>query len=185
MPFRLAFRFGCGFAVWHVRRRLKGYMWRRYLFVLTFAWWMGGLTFYALVVIPTAEQVLGNHREVGFITQRVTIWLNLLLGNLIADWRFARRWPRYGLIGTWVVMLVSHLGLFIAHSWVTQALDLSHHRIPDFSAFELRHGVYEGLVTIQWVAALIHAWLALMTWRIRDGSSHGTDCAPAVRAVGD
>jgi len=153
-------------------------MWRRYLFVLTFAWWMGGLTFYALVVIPTAEHVLGNHRDVGFITQQVTIWLNLsglvpllvLLWNLIADWGFARRWFRYGLAGTWALMLVSHFGLFAAHSWVTRILDVPNHRIHDFDGFEARHAVYEGIVTIQWIAALTHAWLALMTWRIRDRS---------------
>jgi len=153
-------------------------MWRRYLFVLTFAWWMGGLTFYALVVIPTAEHFLGNHRDVGFITQQVTIWLNLsgfvpllvLLWNLIADWGFARRWFRYGLAGTWALMLVSHFGLFAAHSWVTRILDVPNHRIHDFDGFEARHAVYEGIVTIQWIAALTHAWLALMTWRIRDRS---------------
>jgi len=153
-------------------------MWRRYLFVLTFAWWMGGLTFYALVVIPTAEHVLGNHREVGFITQQVTMWLNLsgfvpllvLLGNMVGDWGFARRWLRFGLAGTWILMLVSHLGLFAAHSWVTQILDIPHHRILQFDSFEVRHAVYEGIVTIQWTAALVHAWLAMMAWRIRDRS---------------
>src|SRR6266436_3517580 len=83
---------------WLCSCRLSGDMWRRYLFVLTFAWWMGGLTFYALVVIPTAEHVLGNHREVGFITQQVTMWLTMsgfvpllvLLGNMVGDWGFAR-----------------------------------------------------------------------------------------------
>ena len=38
----------------------------------------------------------------------------------------------------------------------------------DFDAFEVRHAVYEGIVTVQWTAALIHAWLAIVTWRIRD-----------------
>ena len=139
---------------------------------------MGGLTFYALVVIPAAEHVLGNHREVGFITQQVTMWLNLsgfvpllvLLGNMVGDWGFARRWLRFGLAGTWVLVLVSHLGLFAAHSWVTQILDIPHHRILQFDSFEVRHAVYEGIVTIQWTAALLHVWLAIMTWRIRDRS---------------
>jgi len=139
---------------------------------------MGGLTFYALVVIPTTEHVLGNHRDVGFITQQVTIWLNLsasvpilvLLWNLIADRAFTRGRLRYGLVGTWIMMVVSQIALFVAHAWMTRILDLPKHSIREFDTFELRHNIYEGIVTVQWVAALLHLWLALMVWRIRDRS---------------
>lgn len=41
----------------------------RVLVVLSGAIWLGGLTFYASVVIPMAHGVLGNHTTVGFITQ--------------------------------------------------------------------------------------------------------------------
>jgi len=139
------------------------------------------------VVIPTADHVLGGHRDAGLITQQVTVWLNLsglvplivLLGNLVADWKFATRRLRYGLTSTWVLMVVSHVGLFVAHSWVTQILDIPQHRILHFDIFELRHGVYEGIVTVQWVAALIHAWLALTTWRIRDRSVLNVEPVPS------
>ena len=53
-------------------------LWRRYCYVLLMAGWMGGFTFYALIVIPTAEIVLDSMRETGFITQQVTRWLNLI-----------------------------------------------------------------------------------------------------------
>ncbi|MCA9269901.1 MAG: hypothetical protein KDA41_15580, partial [Planctomycetales bacterium] len=46
------------------------------------AWW-GGLTFYAGVVVPVGAAVFGS-TEQGFVTQRVTNWLNLLLAVALA-----------------------------------------------------------------------------------------------------
>ena len=40
---------------------------RRYLVVLAFAFWQGGFTFYAGVVIWVGNRVMGSEREVGFI----------------------------------------------------------------------------------------------------------------------
>ena len=39
---------------------------------------MGGFTFYGGVLISTANQVLGSERDVGFVTQQVTNWLNFI-----------------------------------------------------------------------------------------------------------
>ena len=36
----------------------------RFLFALFFIVWLGGFTFYAAIVIPTAHRVLGTHLEV-------------------------------------------------------------------------------------------------------------------------
>jgi hypothetical protein len=151
-------------------------MWQRYLFLLTFAWWMGGLTFYALIVIPTATHVLGNHRDVGFITQQVTRWLNVsgIIALLVALWNIASVRPlasrrmRHLLLGTWLVMAAAHAGLFISHSWLSKILDADHHHILDLNLFEFRHGVYETFVTIQWLAALLLAWLLLRFWIAND-----------------
>ena len=154
-------------------------MWQRYLFLLAFAWWMGGLTFYALVVIPTASHVLGNHRDVGFITQQVTYWLNLtgIVALLLSLWNIAsvlpmaRRRMRFLLVGTWFVMAATHAALFISHSWLSAILDIDHHRIIDSDLFEFRHGVYETFVTIQWIAALLQMWLFLQLWQASDRHS--------------
>jgi hypothetical protein len=149
---------------------------RRYLFVLMFAWWMGGLTFYSVIVIPTASHVLGKHRDVGFITQQVTFWLNLtgiipllvFFWNLVADRKLALRWRRHLFVGTWLVMASTQAALFSSHAWLGGILDSSKHRILDADSFEFRHGLYETLVTIQWVAALAHAWVSLQLWQVRD-----------------
>ena len=50
---------------------------RRFLVIAAIAFWLGGFTFYSGVAIPMGVEVLGGHRTVGFITERVTNWLNV------------------------------------------------------------------------------------------------------------
>jgi hypothetical protein len=163
-------------------------MLRRYLLILTIAWWMGGLTFYSVIVIPTATHVLGSHRDVGFITQQVTHWLNLsgLVPIGILFWNLKSEWPgtamglRKLLATSLAVVVVCQLGLFLAHAWVSHALDSQHHHILDDDSFRMRHGTYETIVTIQWIAVLLQTWLALRIWKERDlrgAIAHSTDIA--------
>ena len=68
---------------------------RRFLVIAAIAFWLGGFTFYSGVAIPMGVEVLGTHRAVGFITERVTNWLNvagvvaliIFLWNLLLEWR--------------------------------------------------------------------------------------------------
>lgn len=104
---------------------------RRFLVLVAFSFWMGGFTFYAGVVIPTAHEVLGSHREVGFITQQVTRWLNLsgLVALAVLAWNAAalvkastckdRRW----LIGTLAVMAACQLALLVEHPILDHLID--------------------------------------------------------------
>ena len=58
---------------------------RRFVALLAFAAWLGGFTFYAAVVVPAGTEVLGGAVAQGFITQAVTLHLNLLgVGALAA-----------------------------------------------------------------------------------------------------
>jgi hypothetical protein len=50
---------------------------RRFLAFAAVAFWLGGFTFYAGVVIPVGIRVLGGHVRQGFITQQVTQWINV------------------------------------------------------------------------------------------------------------
>ena len=54
---------------------------------LLFAWaiWWGGLSFYALFVVPIGTEIVGGFEQ-GFITQRVTNWLNAI--GVIVTLRF-------------------------------------------------------------------------------------------------
>src|SRR5580704_16162576 len=76
------------------RSGLANPLWKRYCYILLMAGWMGGFTFYALIVIPTAERVLDSMRDTGFITQQVTRWLNLIgaVILLILPWFITAGW---------------------------------------------------------------------------------------------
>src|SRR2546428_9021513 len=50
---------------------------RRFLVLAALMFWQGGFTFYAAVVVPVGQQVLGSDLEQGFITRQVTQWLNV------------------------------------------------------------------------------------------------------------
>ena len=50
--------------------------WRIVLWIVWGAWW-GGLSFYAVVVVPIGTELIGSVEQ-GFITQRVTMWHNCL-----------------------------------------------------------------------------------------------------------
>jgi hypothetical protein len=71
-------------------------LWRRYCYILLLGAWMGGFTFYALIVIPTAQRVLDSERDTGFITRQVTNWLNLIGAGvlLILVWLLAAGWRK-------------------------------------------------------------------------------------------
>lgn len=130
--------------------------------------WLGGFTFYAAVVIPTAHDVLGSHREVGFITQAVTYWINLsgavtavlllvyLLRTSSGQWRSAR-----GLWATWVVLTAAQLALFLLHPSLDGLLDAKDHDVLDRAAFYRLHRIYLLTATTQWCAAVTHVGLLI------------------------
>src|SRR4051794_510480 len=94
--------------------------WRRLTVVMAFALWFGGFTFYAGIVIPTAQAVLRSHVRVGFITRRVTGWINVLgvivLVALLWEMLATRRSPFAKLRwSTWAVMAVAQLALVLLH----------------------------------------------------------------------
>jgi hypothetical protein len=143
---------------------------RRYLALLAIALWMGGFTFYTLIVIPTGAKVLGSERQVGFITQQVTQWLNLigigtlllLLWNTLAELSSTpKRLFRLGLIATWAAMAVTLIGLFISHGWIDALLDIENKKVHGLGHFYDLHRLYMVIATVQWCAALAHLWLML------------------------
>lgn len=156
-------------------------LWRRYCYVLLMAAWMGGFTFYALIVIPTAERVLDSMRDTGFITQQVTRWLNLIGAGvlLVLPCLFATSWRRqpsrlrFGVAATWVIMLLAQAGLFLTHPLIDRLLEAQGHQLHHFEQFEKMHTVYLVFATVQWSAALLQIWLMLMLWRRQDGERLG------------
>jgi hypothetical protein len=154
-------------------------LWRRYCYILLLAAWMGGFTFYALIVIPTAERVLDSMRDTGFITQQVTRWLNLIGAAvlLILPWLVGGGWRkrpprlRFGLAATWAIMVLAQVGLFVMHPLIDRFLEAPGHKLHHYEQFAQMHTVYLVFATVQWSAALLQIWLMLMIWRLQDRES--------------
>lgn len=88
---------------------------RRFLSIAGLALWLCGVVFYGAFVVPTAHEVLGSHREIGFVARKVTGPLNwigaatraLLLWNTAAETSRRTRWNRTALGVTWGIMLAT------------------------------------------------------------------------------
>lgn len=135
--------------------------------------WLGGFTFYAAVVIPTAHHVLGTHLEVGFITRQVTHWLNLG-GALTVLALAANLWLLRcdGVLGlrplalTWCILVMSLITLLVLHPHLDSFLDEVEHEIAHRTDFYVWHRAYLIVATIQWCAAIVHLWYVLARWSV-------------------
>ncbi len=135
---------------------------RRFVGFVSLALWWGGLTFYSLFVVPIGSDVFGATAQ-GFVTQRVTHWLNgmslvtlvLLLWNLTAT-------RRRLLIVTWLLMVSSLAGLAVLHGSLDALLDPQSQTVSDGERFYSLHRVYLALTAIQWLAGLVHLWGMLL-----------------------
>jgi hypothetical protein len=148
----------------------------RFLFrtatVLTMAIWWGGLTFYALFVVPTGVDVLGGETEQGFITQRVSSIINVcgilalavLLVNAAASWRSIGRLARSALAITWLAMGAAQLVLLLVHPRLDALLDVPTHSIIEPSSFHRLHEFYLSVTTMQWSAGLLHFLAVVAIW---------------------
>ncbi len=147
---------------------------RRFLVLIALMFWLGGFTFYAGVVVPIGQDVLGSHLDQGFITRLVTKYLNLsaaaallvLVLDLVAGrealWLRALRWLFWlGMVGTLAVLVWLHPQL-------DQYLDLQQREITDRHAFRTGHRVYLWVSTVQWGCGLVYVWLMLRAWRGED-----------------
>lgn len=148
----------------------------RMLVVLAGALWLGGLTFYASVVIPTAHGVLGSHTTVGFITRQVTGWINILavvalvvfLGNLVATRAAHGPRLRLALGGAWAAMAAVQVGLFALHPRLDRLLDPEAMEILAPERFYTLHQVYLIGTSAQLLAGLVFLGCVLTVWGRQD-----------------
>ena len=131
---------------------------RKFVGWVSLTLWWGGLTFYSLVVVPIGSEVFGTTAQ-GFVTQRVTHWLNgiglvtlvLLLWNLTAV-------RRRLLIATWLLMAGCLTGLVVLHGSLDALLDAQSLSVHDAERFYKLHRVYLLVTAVQWLAGLAHLW---------------------------
>jgi len=139
------------------RPQIYGIGIRRFLVALGLGLWLGGFTFYSAVVIHVGADVLGDHRPVGFITQEVSNWLNLigsivlalLLWNMAATWPAATRWRRAGLAVTWLGMSIGLAALVVLHRSLDAVLNADSREIINYHQFLWLHRFYLAISTGQ------------------------------------
>jgi len=152
---------------------------RRFVTLCILGWWLGGLTFYTLIVIRAAHQVIGSHAKVGFITQKSTLSLNLIgagalalmLWNGLASWRASGLWTRRGLATTWIIAAAAHGWAFLLHAQLDGLLDFQTRQVREGAPFHGPHEIYLIATAIEWAAGLAYLLVALLAWRQEDSVS--------------
>ena len=148
---------------------------RRFLAIVALMFWQGGFTFYAAVVVPVGQEVLGSHLEQGFITREVTWYMNIagavalavLAGELQASCfslQLRQKW-RWAL---WAGMAAGLLALVVAHPRLNALIDVDSHTITERADFRIRHRIYLWISTLEWVLAWMYLWMMLRNWRRED-----------------
>jgi len=159
---------------------------RRFLMLCALGWWLGGLTFYSLVVIRASHQIVGNHTKVGFITQKATAGLNaigvgalaLMLWNGAASCRGVGPWTRRGLAATWLAAVAAHAWLYVLHARLDAMLDFQVRQVQAGARFHGPHELYLIATSIEWFASLGYLLVALVAWRQEDATSASPASAP-------
>lgn len=160
---------------------------RRLIVIAAVAWWLGGFTFYAGVAIPMGVEVLGSHKAVGFITERVTNWLNvggvvalaILLANLALSRGAGGKWLRRTMLITWILMACVEIELISLHPVMDRLITIQngHRMILDDDRFDLLHHFYLISTTCQWALGVVHVWCVCLSWVIAEKRGGGTPAA--------
>ena len=139
----------------------------RFLCLLSLSVWVGGFTFYSAVVIPVLHESLGS-LETGYVTQRVTDYLNAASGVAVALWwlaAWADRPDGPSFAGR------ARLGLLAATTLILAGL-IALHRIMDgrlesgsLRGFYPLHRAYLVASTAQWLVNLGLMAVVLVLWR--------------------
>lgn len=151
---------------------------RRYLVLLAVSFWLGGFTFYSVVVIHTAHHVLDSMLETGLITQKVSNWLNLIgvVALVVLLWETlvnlqSRSRIRWLLAIAWSMMAAVQIWLFLLHPVLDRQIDLETRHLVDRAQFRPVHTFYVTLSTVQWAAGLLYLLGTLHSWRVRDNAN--------------
>jgi len=133
-----------------------------YLALASWAFWIGGFSFYFGVVIRVGSGVVGDSSQ-GFVTQGATWWLNII-AMVALILLLASLWLRRNrlMFGVWLILVACQAILFLLHARLDAILDMPSQTIRQREAFDVTHEWYEFTSAIQWLFAMIFlgCWLA-------------------------
>lgn len=151
--------------------RWKLWLWQ-FVVTLSLAMWWGGLTFYSAIVVPLGIEQIGG-AEQGFLTQRVTVRLNIagtITGIcLLADalWRGPRK-HRAALAS---VILGLQAWLWFLHARLSLWLDAASSSSHSGESFYQAHRIYLWVTSTQWLIGLV----CLGVWCVRPNATPAGD----------
>ena len=122
--------------------------WRTFLLFQVWMAWQGGFFFYAAVVVPIGTDVLGYH---------------VLLGWCLMAERGTRFWRLR--VGIGVVSAGLLVALFVLHPILDSFLDPVSQLVDRPKVFYQWHNAYLWISTVQWVLAVVQAWLIVGVWQ--------------------
>src|SRR5208283_3430863 len=148
---------------------------RRYLVLVALMFWQGGFTFYASVVVPVGQSVLGRPTQAE-VTEKVTVYLNiaglvsllpLLWDNLVCASSSAR--IKLGRWLMWLGLAITLALLFWLHG---QLVEMLTERSSSAGSFRTGYRWYLWVSTVQWLFGIGYGLLALLAWREEDRLAH-------------
>jgi hypothetical protein len=156
---------------------------RRFLVLAALFFWQGGFTFYASVVVPVGQDVLHGHLEQGFVTRRVTVFLNLsgLVALPVLTWdlwaaRDPAAWRRRLRRLLWLALGLTLVALYLQHARLDALLDPQDLDISDRKAFGPLHRLYLWTSAFQWACGIAYLLLTLASWRTEDRTAGNNVC---------
>ena len=147
--------------------------WRLILLLVWAAWW-GGLSFYAVVVVPIGTELIGSVEQ-GFITQRVTQWHNglsgLFLVSLLIEAIRRRRRELWAIV---VVLAIIDIALVVWHAKLTGMIDFKQQAVP--GSFYAQHAIYLWITAAEWLVGIaMPIWIVPITAKVKSQSCDHVD----------
>ncbi len=133
------------------RSVLLALTWESFLWISWGMWW-GGLSFYAIVVVPIGTEQIGSVEQ-GFITQKVTLWHNvitILFVLALSIDAFCRKKR-----ASWVVVVLLAtitVALLIAHSMLSSQMNFQEKSVPNH--FYSQHAIYLWITAAEWFVGM-------------------------------
>jgi hypothetical protein len=127
-----------------------------YLKITILSVWWGAFTFYAGIVVPVGMSVLGSHTDMGFITQQVSNSLNIFSLIIFLIYAYLLKNEAIGANNlveeiTIISLIGFQLLLFLLHSYQTDMLDFTYHKVLNKDYFNLLHRIYLIVETLIWI----------------------------------
>jgi hypothetical protein len=123
--------------------------------IIALSIWWGAFTFYSGIVVSVGMRVLGSHTEMGFITQQVTIYINIfsLIIFLFYAYLLKNQEVNENILVEEIItvcLIAFQLLLFLLHYYQSELLDFQNHTINHPEMFYLLHRLYLIIETLIW-----------------------------------